>query len=76
MKIVRNARILLCAASLALALTACAHSYVDKDGGTHVIGFAHVIIPKSTDTREVRAESVRIKSFGLTVLANYEHTIS
>ena len=53
-----------------LALTGCAHSYVDADGNTHIAGLVHVVVPKSADAREVRGESIRVKSFGLTVLAN------
>jgi len=33
-----------------------------------------MVIPKSTDEREVRAESIRVESFGLSVLSNYQRT--
>jgi hypothetical protein len=66
---------LLCAAVLAPALSSCALSYVDKNGDTHYQGLlVHVVIPKSSDQSAIRAESVRVQSFGLSLLTGPQRT--
>ena len=71
----RNAGTLLCAAGAALSLSACALSYVDDKGDTHYRGLlVHVTVPKSEDQREIRAESVRVQSFGLSLLSGMQRT--
>jgi hypothetical protein len=71
----RNATRLLCAAFLAPALSSCALSYVDKNGDTHYQGLlVHVVVPKSSDQRAIRAESVRVQSFGLSLLTGLQRT--
>lgn len=71
----RNAAKLPYAAGLALALSGCALSYVDRNGDTHYQGLlVHVVVPKSDDRREIRAESVRVQSFGLSVLSGLQRT--
>jgi len=48
---------------------------VDEKGDTHYRGvLVHVTIPKSDDQRAVRAESVRVQSFGLSLLSGMQRT--
>ncbi len=56
-------------------LSGCALSYVDRNGDTHYRGLlVHVVVPKSDDKREIRAESVRVQSFGLSLLSGLQRT--
>jgi len=58
--------------SLSLALGGCALNYVDASGTRHIIGLTHVTIPASR-TESPTAESVRIRSIGLSVYESPIH---
>lgn len=60
-------------AGMACALCGCAHSYIDEQGNTHVIGVAHVMVPAVRDTG-IGAQSIRVRSLGLSLLASGSHT--
>lgn len=63
------------AAFALVGLQGCALSYVDRNGDTHYQGLlVHVVVPKSADQREVRAESVRVRSFGFSILSGLQRT--
>ncbi len=57
-----------------IALTGCAHTYVDRDGNTHVVGLVHVVVPNSGDPNLVRAQALQVTSIGLSVLTSAERT--
>lgn len=57
-----------------VVLAGCAHTYVDSDGNTHVVGMVHVVMPKSPDAGEVSVQSLQVRSFGLSLLSAVERT--
>jgi hypothetical protein len=61
--------------ALALAgLAGCAHTYVDGNGNTHVVGMVHVVMPKISGTEQVRAQALQVRSFGLSLLSSAERS--
>ena len=61
-------------AALAVALAGCAHTYVDGEGNTHVIGVVHMVVPKLVDTDAAQAQSLQVRSIGLSLLTAAERT--
>jgi hypothetical protein len=61
-------------AACVFALPGCAHSYIDADGNRHVLGFVHLVTPRPENDRNIGAESVRVKSIGLSMLASPQRT--
>ena len=55
---------------LLLQITGCAHSYVDADGNTHVVGLVHVVVPRHIESEAVTSEFVRVRSLGVSLLTS------
>lgn len=58
----------------AIALAGCAHTYVDRDGNTHIIGLVHAVVPKVAGLGETNAQALQVRSFGLSLLTSAERT--
>lgn len=61
----------LVASSAVVLCSACAVTYVDRDGSTHVLGIVNVVIPADR-AASIGARAVRVQTVGVNVAKNPE----
>ncbi|MBI2372111.1 MAG: hypothetical protein HYV08_18085 [Deltaproteobacteria bacterium] len=64
----------ICGASLLAASNGCSFTYVDSRGATHVLGLVKLTIEPPWNREELGAESVQIRSVGISVYSTPLHT--